>query len=374
MAQDNTQPAVAGRLKSLDALRGFDMFWIIGGGSLITTLAASQYMGWLSPLAEQFSHVDWSGFRFYDLIFPLFMFISGVAIPIAIDRRIEKGVPTANILKGIWRRGVILVLLGIFYNGALRSGFENARYASVLGQIGLAYAFAATIVLYVKSERNQSLIFAGILAVIALLQLVVPVPGMGRGVLQPGIGINAWLDQLLLPGRLNDTTFDPEGVLCIVSATSVTLLGAIAGSILKNPISSGERKSLWLLVIGSVLVVAALLISPFYPIIKKVWTVPFNLLTGGISMLLLALFYYTIDVRNIFTGIAAYPVFFFSVIGFNSITIYLGTRIIPFRQISEFFTGWLSAPAGPWIIVAGAIVIEWLLLYYLYKRKIFLKV
>ncbi len=374
MHQSKSKPADSGRLKSLDVLRGFDMFWIIGGGTLITTLAASQYLGWLAPLAEQFSHVDWTGFRFYDLIFPLFMFISGVAIPIAIDRRREKGTSSTTILKGIWRRGIILVLLGIFYNGALRNGFENARYASVLGQIGLAYALAATIVLYVKNVRYQGLFLLALLVFIALLQLAVAVPGMGTGVLQPGMGINAWLDQTLLPGRLNDKTFDPEGVLCIVSATSVTLLGALSGFLLRYPAVSGDRKSVWLLGMGALLIVLALLLSPFYPIIKKIWTVPFNLLTGGISMVLLSIFYYTIDVRNVFKGIADYPIFFFSVIGFNSITIYLGTRIIPFRQISEFFTGWLSAPVGPWIVVLGAIAIEWMLLYYLYQKKIFLRV
>ncbi len=374
MSHANTRPADSGRLKSLDVLRGFDMFWIIGGGTLITTLASSKYLGGLAPLAEQFSHVEWAGFRFYDLIFPLFMFISGVAIPIAIDRRREKGIQSSAILKGIWRRGILLVLLGIFYNGALRNGFDNARYASVLGQIGLAYALAATIVLYVKNVRHQSIFLLAILALISMLQLVVPVPGMGTGILQHGVGINAWLDQTLLPGRLNDTTFDPEGVLCIVSATSVTLLGAISGFLLRLPLLSGSRKTIWLLAIGVALVLSALLLSPIYPIIKKIWTVPFNMLTGGISMILLSIFYYSIDVRSLFNGVGKYLVLFFSVIGFNSITIYLGSRIIPFRQISEFFTGWLSAPLGPWIVVLGVIVIEWMLLYYLYQKKIFLRV
>jgi predicted acyltransferase len=120
------------------------------------------------------------------------------------------------------------------------------------------------------------------------------------------------------------------------------------------------------------LVIVAVALSPVYPIIKKIWTVPFNLLTAGISFLLLALFYFIIDVKGWQKG-----TLFFRVIGLNSITIYLGVRIIDFYHTSEFLLGWLSKPAGDFgavIIIAGAIIAEWLFLYYLYKNKIFLRV
>ena len=135
------------RLQSLDVLRGFDMFWIIGGGSLIIALSAVTEWSWLNTLALQMTHVEWDGFRFWDLIFPLFMFITGVAIPYAMGSRIATGVDRASLLRKIVKRGIILVLLGIIYNGALRGELTNIRYVSVLGQIGMSYMFAAIIFL-----------------------------------------------------------------------------------------------------------------------------------------------------------------------------------------------------------------------------------
>ncbi len=374
------KPKTIERLVSLDVLRGFDMFWIIGGGSLILALAAATEWGWLQPIAEQMHHVKWEGFHFEDLIFPLFMFISGVAIPYAITSKVEKGVNRKDLLKTVIKRGLILVLFGVLYNGLLQNqelmqnGISDVRFASVLGQIGLGYLFAATIVLYTKTLKWRIIWLAGILAGIALLQLAVPVPGYGVGLLDPEGGINAWIDRMLLPGRLHGKTFDPEGLLCIVSAISVTLMGAIGGHILRDGKPASGRKSGILLITGAALIAVALLLSPFYPIIKAAWTVPFNMLTAGISFVLLSLFYYTIDVKKWTGGIASWKITFFKVIGMNSITIYLGTRIINFGAIAGFFLGWLAGPWGEWIIILGAISVEWLLLYYLYKNKIFLRV
>lgn len=374
------KPQTNERLVSLDVLRGFDMFWIIGGGSLILALAAATQWGWLQPLAEQMHHVKWEGFHFEDLIFPLFMFISGVAIPYAITSKVEKGADRKDLLKTVIKRGLILVLLGILYNGMLqnqellRNGLPDVRFASVLGQIGLGYLFAASIVLYTKTLRARIIWLVGILSGIALLQLAVPVPGYGAGLLDPEGGMNAWIDRMLLPGRLHGKTFDPEGLLCIVSAISVTLMGSVAGYILRDGRPASGRKSGILLITGAVLVMAALLLSPFYPIIKAAWTVPFNLLTAGISFVLLSIFYYTIDVKKWTNGIASWKITFFKVIGMNSITIYLGTRIINFGTIAGFFVGWLGGAWGEWVIILGAITVEWLILYYLYRNRIFLRV
>ena len=360
------------RLYSLDALRGFDMFWIVGGGALIGTLTEASNWGWLEVIENQMHHVSWNGFHFFDLIFPLFMFISGIAIPFAITSKIEKGVAKDSLVRKIFRRMVLLIVFGYVYNGALRNGFADMRAASVLGQIGIAYFFSALIVIYTQKIRTRIFWLGGILIGIAILQLMVPVPGFGAGVLTPEGSINAWIDQHFLPGRLNDGSFDPEGLLCIVSATSITLLGTFAGNILRNNKFAPEKKSLLLLISGTVLVLVAVGLSPFYPIIKKIWTVPFNILTAGVSFILISLFYYIIDVQ----GYKKWT-FFFRVIGLNSITIYLGARIIDFRHMSEFLLGWLANPMeafGPVIIVVGLIIAEWLFLYYLYKNKIFLRV
>jgi len=374
MKTKKSEPKQPERLQSLDVLRGFDMFWIIGGGSLIVALAEATKWGWLEVIGAQMEHVPWAGFHFEDLIFPLFMFISGVAIPYAITAKVEQGAKRRKLFNKILKRGIILVLLGIIYNGALKNGFANMRVASVLAQIGLGYLFAATIVLYTKSLKTRLAWLIGILSGIAILQLFVPVPGYGAGLLDPEGGMNAWIDRMFLPGRLYGGTFDPEGLLCIVSAITVTLMGTFAGSFLRDGEPASRQKAGKLAITGAALVVVALALSPVYPIIKAAWTVPFNLLTAGIGFLLMSLFYFSIDVKGWTKGIVSYKILFFKVIGMNSITIYLAVDIINFGLISQFFVGWLAAPLGQWIVILGAIIIEWLLLYYLYTKKIFLRV
>lgn len=377
MKTKKIEPKQSERLQSLDVLRGFDMLWIVGGGSLIVALAKVLDWGWLQVIAEQMEHVRWEGFHFEDLIFPMFMFISGVAIPYAVTAKVEQGVKRKLLFNKILRRGIILVILGIIYNGNLRrdfAGISDMRFASVLGQIGLGYLFAATIVLYTKSFKTRVAWLVGIMSGIAILQLLVPVPGYGAGLLDPVGGMNAWLDRMLMPGRLHGETFDPEGLLCIVSAITVTLMGALAGSVLRDGEPASKKKAMILAVGGAVLVTIALILSPVYPIIKACWTVPFNMLTAGISSILLSLFYFSIDVKEWTKGILSYKILFFKVIGMNSITIYLGHSIIDFDHASGFFLGCLSAPLGEWIVILGAIVLEWLLLYYLYLKKIFLRV
>ena len=149
-------------------------------------------------------------------------------------------------------------------------------------------------------------------------------------------------------------------------------MGTLAGNILRSNIFSPDKKAAILLFSGISLLIVALALSPVYPIIKKIWTVPFNMLTAGISFLLLSLFYFIIDVKGWRRG-----VFFFRIIGLNSITIYIGHSIIDFNHMSEFLLGWLSKPTGdfgPIVIITGVIITEWLFLYYLYKNRIFLKV
>jgi len=362
------------RLVSLDTLRGFDMLWITGGGTLVVFLAKAVDWGWLNAIAEQMEHVPWAGFHFYDLIFPLFMFISGVAIPYAITGKLEKGTPKRDLVNKVTKRMLTLVIFGLLYNGAFENGFADLRYASVLGQIGLAYFFAALIVMNTKRVRTRLFWLGGILLGIALLQLAVPVPGFGAGEMTKVGSINSWIDQHFLPGKLYGGTFDPEGLLCIVSATAVTLMGSLAGTILRDGKAASARKAGFLVISGAALVVVALLLSTFYPIIKAMWTVPFDLLTAGVSFLLLSVFYYIIDVKK-WRG----WILFFQVIGLNSITIYMVVRIfgMSLANISKFFLGWLANPAGDFgmvILTIGGIAFEWLLLYYLYKKRIFLRV
>jgi len=361
------------RLLSLDTLRGFDMAMLLGGGGIIIALSNLTGWNWMEALATQQHHVEWEGFRFYDLIFPLFMFISGVAIPYAINSKVEKGVDKSRLFKKIFIRLLALIGLGLLYNGALRRGFTDLRYVSVLSQIGFGYFFAALIFLYSKNIRGTIYWLLGIMAGVAILQLFVPVPGYGAGTFEPASTINAWLDQLLIPGRLNDDVFDPEGILCIVSAVTITLMGGLAGYIIRSGKSAPAKKALYIAIAGIGAILVAQALSPFYPIIKKMWTVSYVLKAAGVSALLLALFYYVIDVKG-----SKNWTLFFRVFGMNSITIYMGARIIGFRNISRFFLGWtsvhLSEEWGALFVTIGVLIIEWALLLFLYRKKIYLRV
>jgi predicted acyltransferase len=371
MKHKPTQAVPRERLLSLDALRGFDMFWITGGSYLIEVIAKYSGASWLNPIVEQMEHVPWNGFHFYDLIFPLFMFISGVAIPFALVSKLEKNVPKYDLAKKAVTRGLILVLLGFIYNGVFRNGFENPRLPSVLGQIGLGYMFAALIVIYTKSFKSTLYWLGGILVGIGIIQLLVPVPGIGAGVLTPDGCINGYIDRMLVPGRLHGGVFDPEGLLCIVSAITVTLMGSVAGHFLRDKSTSDPEKIKTLSLNGVSAIALALLLSTFYPLIKACWTSSFNLLTGGIGFLLITLFYWIIDVK----GWKKWS-FFFRVIGMNSIFIYLFHGFVDVDKITNRFFGWtvLWGNFGEIFYATSEIVMVWLLLYYMYKKGIFLRV
>jgi predicted acyltransferase len=371
MKNKPTQVVPRERLLSLDALRGFDMLWITGGGTLVAVLAKYTGAGWLNTLAEQMEHVPWAGFHFEDLIFPLFMFISGVAIPFALVSKLEKHVPKAELAKKAIKRGIILVILGLIYNGVFTNGFDHPRCASVLAQIGLAYMFASLIVIYTKSFKQTLYWIAGIFVSIGIIQLLIPVPGIGAGVLTPEGCINGYIDRMFLPGRLYRDTFDPEGLLCIVSAVTVTLMGSVAGHFLRDKKTNDQKKIKTLSIIGVSSIAVALLLSTFYPIIKACWTGSFNLLTSGIGFLLITLFYWMIDVK----GWKKWS-FFFRVIGMNSIFIYLLSDLANPMQITRYVLGWtvIWGQFGEIVNVTGSILLVWSLLYYMYKKGIFLRV
>ena len=348
------------------------MFWIIGGDAFFRSLAEVTNWGWARAWAVQLEHAEWAGFHFYDLVFPLFMFISGVAMPLSLLAKAETAADKRPIYLKLVKRALLLVLLGLVYNHLTDLQFATQRYASVLGQIGLAYLFAALIMLKVRGLGGRLAAVAGILAGTAAVQLLVPVPGIGAGVLTPEGTINGWVDRLLLPGRLYDTVFDPEGILCILSATSVTLMGGLAGLVLKSGKLPAYRKALVLAGSGVGLTTLGYVLGGWYPIIKKAWTATFDIYAAGLSFLLLALFYLVVDVW----GFRKWS-FFFRVIGLNSITIYLGTRMIDFGFTSEFWFGGLArlaGPAGVLVLGAGVIAVEWLVLYFLYKKSVFLRV
>ena len=362
------------RLRSLDALRGFDMFWIIGGDAIVHAFAEANDWPAADRAATQMSHVAWNGFRFYDLIFPLFIFISGVAMPYSLSRRVEEGANRTSLVLHALRRGLVLVALGIVYNnGLFRLPFGEMRFPSVLGRIGLAYAGAAVIVLFV-SVRGQLLWFLGlVLGYWAALKLV-PVPGFGTGQLTVEGNLAGAIDRAILPGRLFLDVHDPEGLFSTIPAVGTALAGALTGHFLRRKGNDGAgQASASLAVAGIAALAMGWLWGRWLPVNKNLWTGSFVCITAGWSLLLLALFHYVIDVRG-----HQRLAYFFTVIGANSILIYLAGHVIDFGLATDFFFGGLlnklNDPTAEVLWQVGFIVVEWLVLWQLYKRRIFLRV
>jgi len=351
------------------------MFWIAGGEWLIAALAA--WTGW--PVFvwahTQMEHVDWNGFHFYDMIFPLFLFIAGVSMPFSLAKRRERGESMKSIYRHLVMRLIVLVLLGAIYNGLLRFDFAQQRYASVLARIGFGWFFAALIFLHTR-PRGQALWLAGILLGYWAMMKLIPVPGFGAGVLTQEGSLAGWIDRLFCPGVLYLGNHDPEGILSTIPAVGTALLGVLAGQLLRGRILDLPplRKGLLLLAAGLTGLALGQLWNIVFPINKNLWTSSFVLYAGGWSLILLAVFYLIIDVRGYKKW--AFP---FIVIGLNSITVYmLNSGIVNFDQMGRYFftgvAGLFPEAFQPVVFSSAALLCMWLVLYLLYKHKIFLRV
>ncbi len=366
------QPFIQKRVASIDALRGFDMFWIAGGESIIHALYKVWPGATTRVLDTQFEHVPWAGFHFYDLIFPLFLFVVGVVLPFSLTRRVEEGADRGHLYRHVFQRFLLLFLFGLIYNGLLDFNIHTLRRPGVLQRIAISYFVAALVVMNTKI-RGQAIVAGSILIAYWAIMKLVPVPGVGAGVLTPEHNLAGYLDRLIIPFRFCCYTFgDNEGLLSTLPAISTCLLGVLAGHWLRSGKYSPNRKVLGLVAAGIVSLVVAWVWSFNFPIIKNIWTSSFVLWAGGWSMLLLALFYWLIDVR----GYERWS-FFFKVIGMNAITIYLVDRFFSFSIITKVFLHGLLPVLGsvePLVWSCSVVFTMWLFLYFLYRQKIFLRV
>lgn len=361
------------RLKSLDALRGFDMFFIMGGATLITLLCTA--LGhpdcWL---AETMTHVKWNGLAHHDTIFPLFLFIAGMSFPLSYTKQRELGLSSGKIYLKIFKRAAILIILGVIYNGGLAK-FTDIRVASVLGRIGFAWMMAA--ILFINFNRKARIgIAAGILIGYWLLLRFISAPDApGADPYSMEGNLVGFIDRNILPGDLYYGYFDPEGIFSAVPAIVTAMLGMFTGEFISIPEEkiSGKKKTVYMIIATAVMLGIGLLWSLDFPINKSLWTSSFVLVVGAYSLGMFAVFYYIIDVLE-WTRWA----FVFEVIGLNSITIYMIQRFVSFDFISRLLFGGLSGCLPPeWgnvIICLGGLTCSWLLLYFLHRKKIYLKI
>ena len=359
------------RLVSLDALRGFDMFWIMGGEHIAHAAAELTGWVWLVWLSGQLEHPEWHGFAFYDLIFPLFLFMAGTSMPFSFAKRSERGDSRAQLVRHVIIRGLVLVLLGMIYNGLLQFTWPDTRLPSVLGRIGLAYLFAGLIVIFF-GWRAQFLWFVGLLVGYWAALKFIPVPEYGAGDLAPGHTLTDYIDRMLIPGKLYQGVRDPEGIFATIPAVGTALAGALTGKFLKDNRSNGFVKTLVLALVGAVCLGLAHYWNRDFPINKNLWTSSFVLHCAGWSLIFLAAFYFVIDVLKLRRW-----AFFFVVIGMNSILIYMAPKVIDFRFAVDRLFGGALKHAGEYQALLAAIalvLIKWLLLYFLYRKRVFLRV
>ncbi len=377
MADDRATPSE--RLMSIDALRGFDMFWIIGADEVVAALRklpSFESSSGLQAVVHQLEHVPWEGLVFYDLIFPLFVFLMGVSIPLAFTRRVARGESRGQLYWQLFRRSAILYLLGIFYYGGLSNSFDQIRFVGVLQRIAFCYLFGGLIYLNTR-PRGQVIWLAGLLLGYWAMLALIPVPEHGAGVLTPEGNFTGYVDRLLLPGKAwfdsKGWGWDPEGLLSTLPAIGTCLIGVLAGQLLLAAAITPLRKTLYLLAAGAVLVPAGYLWGHWFPIIKNIWTSSYVLAAGGYSLLLLALFYLVIDVWKLRAW--AFPLV---VIGMNAITIYMASDLIKFDVIADRLVGGpIAESVGAYaelLLRSVKLTVEWLFLYWLYRRGIFLRV
>ena len=362
------------RLFSLDALRGFDMLFIMGFAGWVVAFCnlfpSSEVMTWF---ASQMRHVEWDGLTHHDTIFPLFLFVAGISFPFSMAKQRAAGKSEKRIIVKIISRGLVLVLLGLVYNGFFKLEFETLRCASVLARIGLAWMFAA--LLFMKFKPKVLAVVAVVILVGYWLMMWL-IPG-GTDPYSFENNLVGTIDRVLLPGRLiyGDNYFDPEGLLSTLPAIVTAMLGMFTGQFIRisSERISGNRKTLYMVGAACVLLIVGMLWNLVFPINKKLWSSSFVCVVAAYSLFLFALFYYVVDVK----GYRRWTLFF-RVIGMNSITIYLAQQIIGFRQISRFFIGGIAGKfpeiVANLVNATGYIIVCWLFLYFLYRKKIFLKV
>ncbi|MCC7335838.1 MAG: DUF5009 domain-containing protein [Pirellulaceae bacterium] len=373
-----------GRVLSIDALRGFDMFWIMGGKSLVLALAAVMIHSQEPPqmLKTQLEHTHWVGFTCYDLIMPLFMFIVGAAMPFSFNKHLATGDPHRAIYRRMAYRFVMLWLLGMVYQGnLLKLEWATLRpFTNVLQAIACGYVATGFVLLHVP-RRFQMWITVSLLVGYWLLMVLVPVPGLGAAVLEEDRNLATWIDVSILGSHAYHHTVE-EGytthyafILTSMNFTAIVMLGMHAGQWLSSAHSS-RRKLLGLIGAGLVSLSLGWLWSFWFPIIKPIFTSSMVLWASGWCLLLLALFYLLVDMLR--WRAWAFP---FIVIGSNALFAYMVSHVFG-TQISGMsgvlFSG-VARHLQPFGLASlvwsfGYVLILWLMLWFLYRNKLFWRV
>ncbi|HEY1265503.1 MAG TPA: DUF5009 domain-containing protein [Terriglobales bacterium] len=374
-------PGGEGRLLSLDLLRGATIGFMI----LVNNAGDEASAYW--PL----KHAEWNGWTPTDLVFPFFLFIVGVSMAFSMASRMKRGQSRAELVKHVLWRVLAIFAIGVLLNGFPIPNLATWRIYGVLQRIAICYVISALAALWLGKRSQWGIIFA-CLAGYWVMMRYVPVPGFGvpthnMPILDPDRNLVAWLDRKLLMGHLYEGTRDPEGVLSNIPAIATCLLGLRTGEWLRSE-RTRQAKAIGMAFFGVLAIAAGEIVNLWLPINKKLWTSSFVLLTAGVALLGLSLCYWLLDIKQwkrwawpfLVLGANAIAAYVFAEIGAHLLyrlhTSLPGGASISWQQLiyQRFFLP-LGTPANASLIYAlSYVVICWLAMWALYRRRIFLKI
>lgn len=377
----NQQPLQ--RLESLDILRGFDLFLLVGLEMAMHHLAGAVQSPSFHSVMWCFTHVDWEGFSTWDLVMPLFMFMSGITIPFALSRY-KNGADKSLVYRRILKRVILLWIFGMMCQGNLL-GLNPDRiyfYSNTLQSIAMGYLISALLFLHTRIRTQIVIAVALLLAFWGAMELIT-VQGYGGGNYTPDGNLAEWIEREVL-GQFRDGASVVNGevvfpewyrytwILSSLNFGVTVLTGTFAGYILKEKEWTPERKLAWLVIIGVSMVIAGWTWGIWHPVIKKLWTSSMVLVSSGYCFLLMALFYYVIDYKGWrkHTG-------WLKVYGMNSIVAYMLAMCVNFSCIGHSLFHGLEQYMGDYyqvLITASNALIVYFILWWMYKRQIFLRV
>lgn len=370
------------RLESLDALRGFDLFFLVALGPLMHSLARTANVEWLNESMWVFSHVSWEGFSPWDLIMPLFLFMSGISMPFSLSR--YKSISDKRpLLRRLTKRILLLWIFGMMCQGNLLALDPNTiyLYSNTLQAIATGYLITALLFLF-TSRRTQIITAVVLLLVYWTAMQFITVDGYGGGNYTPQGNLAEWIDNTVL-GRFRDTAQVIDGkvvvadwyhytwILSSLNFGVTVLTGLFAGYIAKDKIEEKKKLKLYFGT-GITMVIAGWLWNFQMPVIKTIWTSSMVLVSSGYCFLLMGLFYYWIDYKGHRSGITWLKVY-----GMNSIVAYMLANVVNFRCIGESLFYGLEQYMGSYysfLMTLWNIGAVYVIIWFMYKRGIFLKV
>ncbi|MBS1809487.1 MAG: DUF5009 domain-containing protein [Acidobacteria bacterium] len=375
---ETVKPTLANRLLSLDVFRGIT----IAGMVLVNNAGGS-------PVYAPLEHAKWHGWTPTDLIFPFFIFIVGVAIPLAFQRRVEQGGTKKDLYAKVVRRSLLIFLISLIILHGFPytlEKFSHIRIPGVLQRIAVCYFFTAMLFLTTRI-RTQAIVAGALLLLYWAAMILIPAPGFAAGDLSMEGSLASWIDRTLLPGHIYRPQYDPEGIFSTIPAIATCISGVLTGrwiQMKREPLD----KVAGMFGVGALCVVVGYMWNWVFPVNKALWTSSYVVLTTGLALQLLALCYWSIDIKGYKRWTKPFVIF-----GVNALALFVLSglmarilSVIPMTKMDgtpgtlkgwiyeHFFTSWLS-PINASLGFALGYVLLWLgLMTILYRRRIFIKV